>query len=204
MSGEIEIVMHQELAQELKRLSDMLKAWDKSCLDQIIKALKVIGTRWQSEAKKRVPVDYGTLRQRILTETYKETGGDWTTAVGTNVPYGKWLEFGTKHIAGGHVLALGQGIDVTDAQAIKIWPAKNFGSGTLKKDGWRSRGGFINEKTGVANARAVEAQNKNYALGNTGEEMPWLRTSFNAVKSWAVEMLKEAMLPPSERGKKAG
>ena len=173
MAGEIEITLHQEFSQELKKLADLLRAWDKSCLDGIIKALKIIGQRWKAEAVKRVPVDTGNLKNRILTETYKD-GGDWTTAVGTNVPYGKWLEFGTEHIAGGRVLALGDGIDITDSQAIKDWPAK---SGQAIAPGLR-RG------------------------GSSGEQMPWLRPAFNAIKSWAVELLKEAMLPPSQQGGK--
>ena len=72
MAGEIEITLHQEFAQELKKLADMLRAWDKSCLDGIIKALKIIGQRWKAEAVKRVPVDTGNLKNRILTDTYKE------------------------------------------------------------------------------------------------------------------------------------
>ena len=189
MAGEIEITLHQEFAQELKSLADMLRAWDKSCLDQIIKALKVIGQRWKAECVKRVPVDTGNLKNRILTETYKEAGGDWTTAVGTNVPYGKWLEFGTTHIAGGRVKALGTGIDVTDSQAIKVWSAKNAG--------------FVDPTTGVANARAVYAHWIRFEAGSPQEQMPWLRPAFNAIKGWAVEMLKEAMLPPGQQGKGA-
>ena len=175
MAGEIEITLHQEFAQELKKLADMLRAWDKSCLDGIIKALKIIGQRWKAEAVKRVPVDTGNLKNRILTDTYKEAGGDWTTAVGTNVPYGKWLEFGTEYIAGGRVMALGNGIEINDSQAIKDWPAK---SGQALAPGLK-RGG-----------------------GGSSEQMPWLRPAFNAIKVWAVELLKEAMLPPSQQGGK--
>lgn len=189
MAGEIEITLHTEFSQELRKLADMLRAWDKSLLDDVVKALKIIGKRWQAEAIKRVPVDTGNLKQRILTETYKDGSGDYTTAVGTNVPYGKWLEFGTKFIAGGRVEALGDSINITDDQAVKIWPAKNVG--------------FVDNLTGKANARAVAAAWKNHDAGNPQEQMPWLRPSFNAVKSWAIELLKEAMLPPGQRGKAA-
>ena len=41
--------------------------------------------------------------------------------------YPVYVEFGTKYIAGGRVLALGFEPTITDAQAVKFWPAKNTG-----------------------------------------------------------------------------
>jgi hypothetical protein len=198
MAGNFDITMHQEFAQELTKLADMLRTWDSSLMTNLIRVLRIVGKRWQGEAIKRVPVDFGTLKERILTETYQE-GNSFTTACGTNLPYGKYVEFGTRTIAGGRVLALGDGPDITDAQAIKLWPAKNFGSGAINpKTGSRERGGFINETTGKANMRAVSADLRRHERGAPSEQMPWLRPSLNAIKSWAIEMIQEAMIPPSQ------
>ena len=215
----IEINMNQEFSEGLFKLANILRAWDKNLEVYLVQALQIIGNRWMAEAKKRVPVDFGRLRQGILTETYKEASGTWTCAVGTNVPYGKYVEFGTKYIAGGKVQALGDGIDITDAQAVHAWPAKNFGSGDkvmqksgrkdyfggdiLEWTGWRTRGGFVNEKTGEANKRLVDAWHKAFDAGSQQEEMPWLRTSFNAIKAWAVEMLVEALRASGDQSRGA-
>lgn len=206
MSG-IEITMHQEFSQELLKLADLLRAWDKNLEQYLVSALKVIANRWLAEAKKRVPVDMGTLRSRILSEVYKDSSG-WVCAVGTNVAYGKFLEFGTKYIAGGLVQKLGDSIDITDEQAIHAWPAKNFGSGAeiVKKGvktGWRERGGYINERTGEANKPLANAWTKAFSGGSPQEEMPWLRTSYSAVKTWAIEMLAEALRSSGESSKGA-
>lgn len=170
MAGEIQIDMNQEFANELNKLAAYLRAWGKACESNLIKALKAIAYRFKSEAVKRVPVDMGNLKNRILSDVYK-VGRDWIAAVGTNVPYGKFLEFGTKYIAGGRVQSLGEGIEITDAQAITDWPAKDGGIGAAK-----------NHPKG----------------GSSAEQMPWLRPAFNAIKSWAVAMLIEAAKPPNE------
>jgi hypothetical protein len=184
MSADIKITLDVQFSKDLASLADFFRSWDKSLLDNLVRVLKTIGVRWKGEAQKRVPVDEGTLKQRILYEVFKEAG-NWICAVGTNVPYGKFLEFGTKWIAGGRVQALGEGSDITDAQAIKNWPAKNAG--------------FVDEKTGVANQAAVSASLRAHQRGSPQEEMPWLRSSLSAIKAWAIQAIIEAAQPPDKK-----
>lgn len=91
--------------------------------------MRVIGQLVKGQAQRRVPVDSNRLKQGILAVTY-QVGNNIITDVGTNVksdsgfPYPVVIEFGSKHIAGGAVQALGEGLDITDAEAITDWPAK--------------------------------------------------------------------------------
>lgn len=83
-----------------------------------------IGNRWESEAKRRVPVETGLLRNSIFHEVGKE-GGEQYVTVGSNQDYAPHIEFGTDWIAGGAVKALGLSPEITDAQAVTSWPAKD-------------------------------------------------------------------------------
>ncbi len=180
MAADINIKLDSDFAKQLSGLADFFRAWDKSTVANLQKALRIIGVRWQAEAVKRVPVDSGNLKQRILYEVIREAG-EWLVAVGTNVPYGKYLEFGTKFIAGGRVKALGMDVGITDSQAIKDWPAKT--------------GGLITSQIGLARMRA----SKGFLNGNPSEQMPWLRTSMNVILGWAVEQLTQAAQPPNSK-----
>lgn len=51
----------------------------------------------EEEAKKRAPVDTGTLRRSITTELHKDYG-----EVGTNLHYAPYVEFGTGLFASNH------------------------------------------------------------------------------------------------------
>jgi hypothetical protein len=89
---------------------------------RIEKILWEIMFKLQREAKRRVPVDTGFLRNSIninVTTRPSEAVGE----IGTHVIYGVYLEYGTKWIAGGAVKALGTSPEITDAEAIKSWPA---------------------------------------------------------------------------------
>lgn len=160
---------------QLNQLASAFRQWGEDAEREATKAHRKIGNRWQGGAVARVPVDESTLKQRIITNTYHDQAADEiVTEVGTNVPYGKWLEFGTKRIAGGQVLALGEGEDITDAQAVKDWPAKSGES----IDGMRDRSGRF-----VSGAK---------------EQMPWLRPAFNAIREWAIDLLERAFRPPKQ------
>lgn len=161
MASDIRITLDTSFARDLQTLADMLRTWDAKLIPRLQTALAVIGQRWKAEAVKRVPTDTGNLRNRILTEVFNDLG-NWTVACGTNVPYGKYLEFGTKFIAGGKVLAIGDNPIVTDDEAVKSWPA-------LVKD------------------------------GGSREQMPWLRTSMQAIIQWAVQVLSDAAKPPDTK-----
>lgn len=104
-------------------LVSTLRRWDRDTSARLKSELDLIGEAWKTEAKKRVPVEHGVLRNSINKEV-TVSRDDFELAVGTHVKYGVYLEFGTEHIAGGRVKALGDSPDVTDQQAITDWPAK--------------------------------------------------------------------------------
>ena len=106
-----------------QRLASVFRRLVTGARHRGLQALKEITTEWQREAKLRCPVETGFLRDRILRE-HGEENGELYGAVGTNVYYGPYVEFGTPRIAGGRVKALGTDAEITDEQAVKDWPAK--------------------------------------------------------------------------------
>lgn len=172
-----------QFSKDLNKLAKNLEKWSEQAQKKIETAHKRIGKRWQAEAVKRVPVDTGTLKQRILTNTYRE-GNKFITECGSNVPYAPFVEFGTRHIAGGRVLAAGAGPDVTDAQAITVWPAKN-------RD-------IVDEHSGIANQRVVKAIEARLSRSGSQEQMPWLRPAFNSIRDWVIQELTKATEPPQK------
>lgn len=171
-----------EFSKELRKFSKDLEKWSEESVKKLEKAHKRIGKRWQAEAVKRVPVDSGTLKQRIIENTYRE-GQKIITECGSNVPYAVYVEFGTRHIAGGRVLALGPGTGITDADAIKDWPAKEAG-------------GVVGGRSG--NAAVDAALLARAKRGQANEQMPWLRPAFNSIKDWAISELTKATEPPKK------
>ncbi len=170
MAGDFDITLHESFARELRSLANVFRAWDRESSVNLRKTMRVICQRFRAEAIKRVPVGHmktkqgnivttGQLKKLILDEVEELVSGV-IGRVGTNIPYGVYTEFGTEYIAGGRVKALGDGVDITDAQAIKDWPAK----------------------------RVQPVQ---------GEQMPWLRPAFNAIKPWAIEKLNAVLNPPN-------
>ncbi len=104
--------------------------------DKLKLAMRDIATMWQMQAKLRAPVDTGILRNQVLNEHGIDTRGEFFAAVGSNQKYAKFVEFGTKYIAGGQVQALGTRPDITDTEAIKSWPAKDKGGGQREQMPW--------------------------------------------------------------------
>lgn len=179
----------QQLTRDLIVLEERLKSWGTQTRDRMFRAYRRIGLAWKAGAVRRVPVDKGTLRQHILTNTYWEGEYELVTETGTNLrqqgrsryAYPVYLEFGTKWIAKGRVLALGLSPYITDAQAIKDWPAKDAEKLTWKQD-----------KQG----RFRKADGRFVGSGGVEEQMPWLRTSFNAIREDAMTEIAMAMELP--------
>jgi hypothetical protein len=167
-----------------KQLEKRLQGWRKTIRGNAEKAMKQIALRWHAEAAERVPVDEGTLRERLLQNSYEERGV-FIAEVGSNLPYAKFLEYGTDYIAGGKVKALGDDAGITDAQAITVWAAKNAD--------------IVNNKTGKANNRAVAAGDARLKRGGAQEQMPWLRPAFNKIRRWAEKLLEKALTPPGSK-----
>jgi hypothetical protein len=101
-----------------------LKDFGKQAEKELESEMQLIAARWGSEAQRRVPVETGLLRNTIFHESGKE-GGEHYAAVGSNQDYAPHIEFGTDWIAGGAVKALGLSPEITDAQAVTSWPAKD-------------------------------------------------------------------------------
>lgn len=175
------ISLGKQFSRDLRKLAKALKKWPEDAKKNLHQAHKRIGHRWRAEAVKRVPVDTGTLKQRIVENTYWEGGNSIITECGSNVPYAPFVEFGTRHIAGGRILALGDSPDITDAEAIKDWPAK-------------AAGGVVNNQSG--NAAVNAALQRRAARGSASEQMPWLRPAFNSIRDWAIDQLAKATEPP--------
>lgn len=144
--------------QGIPHLAVRLKAWDAKLRRDMKGALLRIGTAWVKEAKRRVPVDTGLLRNSINKQVDVAADG-FTLAVGTNRAYGVFVEFGTDHIAGGRVKALGLSPEIDDSEAITRWPA------LAKRKG-------------------------------RGQQMPWLRPAWHAIKEKAIQNMNDALAPP--------
>ena len=147
-------------------------------------ALRRIGEAQKAEAQKRAPVDTGRLGQAIFTNTF-QSGENFTMEVGTNIKYAVYVEFGTKHIAGGRVKALGDKVEITEAQAIKLWPAKNAG---------------ILNREGKVNKAVIGSIEKRVSAGGGQEMMPWLRVSWMKIREWAIQQIEGALTPPPQKG----
>jgi HK97 gp10 family phage protein len=99
-------------------------------------AMRDIATEWQREAKQRIPVDTGTTRNTVLSEHGRKPNGDFYAAVGSNQRHARFIEFGTKWIAGGAVKALGTDPNITDADAVTTWPALEERGGSRQQMPW--------------------------------------------------------------------
>ena len=162
----------------LSELVDILVRWERQGTIDIEKPFQEIAHKMQAEAVRRVPVDEGHLVERILQNVYRDGPAEITAEVGTNVlEYPIYLEFGTEHIAGGDVLAIGDNPIVTDAEAVHDWAAK--------------RGDAIDETRFAPAGPGESAQ----------EQMPWLRPTFTENRQWALDRLDFYLRPP--RGNRA-
>jgi len=88
MSVEVSIAVSgiEELRQKMKKLDSRLK---RGVNDKLREAGNLIRER----AKNLAPVRTGRLRSSIFSQVE-----DWTLEVGTNAPYARYVEFGTRWI----------------------------------------------------------------------------------------------------------
>lgn len=166
----------------VKKFTSLLEGLQKDFEKKVKRATTRGATHWQTEAKLRVPVETGTTRNTILKEVVTNERGEIEGAVGSNQKHAPFIEFGTTHIAGGKVKALGIDPEITDQDAVHTWAAKeenaiDMTSAKIGKDGRLrdARGKFIG------------------GGGRSQEQMPWLRASFMASKPKIVKMLADAV-----------
>lgn len=178
---------------DLRAMATECEEWADNLRENMRVTLGQIGQAWAAGAKKRAPVDEGTLRNAI-SYSVKDTATSVVLYVGVpaELDYAAHVEFGTKYIAGGRVKALGLSDEITDADAIKLWPAKNEGE-RKRKGGVGIDTGFLSSKTGqFQNAKAKAAHDAAVAqvlAGGVAEQMPWLRPAFSAIVDQAVELI---------------
>lgn len=192
----------------LNGLETIVKEWGLAVNDRAFKLFTKLGFRWHAEAVKRVPVDEGTLKNTLIHNTYWEIGGGGTrggaliTELGTNLEYGDFVEFGTRRIAGGAVLQIGDKEDVSDFEAVHTWPAKERdASRRTSFEILHDEGEFglmdLRGKIQVGQVRGRLLNRDGELLAaRPQEQMPWLRASWHAVKPWFMQELVSIFEPP--------
>lgn len=167
------------LGKDLQKLEIAFKQLAHDVPARVVTTHKQVGINWKAKAIERVPVDTSNLKQHVVTNTTFDKGtGEIETEVGTNVEYGVYVEFGTDYIAGGAVKRLGDGPNVTDADAVRVWAAKNAG--------------LVDEK-GKANTTVLAAIDRRLESGRGHEQMPWLRPAWHVIRQWAIKRLIAAV-----------
>lgn len=161
----------------LAKLQSAIKNWPVRAIANLYYAHKRITKKWISAARKRVPEWSKELRDSIDGVTIKHGQGVYSK-VGSDLFYAKYIEFGTRYIAGGKVKALGTKMHITDAEAVTDWPAKHI-KGTRKT---------------VRRKRVKRASRKQSA------QMPWLRPAWWSIDKWARAELSLALDPPPPTG----
>ena len=94
------------------------------CAEAVRKALMICGNNWENHAKDLVPVDTGRLKNSLT----HEMPNDNTVAVGTNVEYAQYVEFGEKATH-----RVGQAHFLRDAGLNNVDEYKNIIESELKK-----------------------------------------------------------------------
>lgn len=187
-----------QLQGDLGGFAGALHRWSVDGRREILMAFRQVGERFKGEAKKRVPVDEGRLRNAIMSNSYEDWAGDIITEVGTNVEYGVYVEFGTKWIAGGAVKAIGLKPEVSDAEAVHWWKEK--AGGALRFDQSRpDSGGYRMDNISIGFRGGQLVTVGGGAAGGPQEQMPWLRAAWSAIKDWARDLIFNAMRPPEQR-----
>lgn len=197
----------------VERVQDLCEMWQDDLAKKAETLMTKIGFRWHAEAVKRCPVDEGILKNSLLHNVYYESGsarrGPIVAEVGTNLsfpePYGEFVEFGTKRIARGAVLAIGKRPDVSDFDAVHTWPAKErdahgmTSAEIIHDDGLIGVLAFSKKETSGINAKVKTGNFRGRLLNRAGEllanrpqeQMPWLRPAFFHIRDWAkAEILK--------------
>lgn len=152
---------------DLRAMASEVEEWANNLKANMLDVGEQIGQAWQAGAVKRVPRDEGTTAAQISHRVGMNSAGT-TVVIEVGVPaenhYAPHIEFGTIHIAGGAVKALGLSDEITDAEAITDWPAK----------------------------RAEATDETSFEAGAEQEQMPWLRPAFSAIADQAVDLIWRA------------
>ena len=138
------------------------------------KAFTWIAAKWAREAKRRAPVEFGDLRNKII-HAVRWEGETLYAECGSNAKYAVNTEFGNDYIARGHVKRLGDSPFITDAMAVHFWPAKAAEA--------------IDSTTVGYDERTSRTVDKSGKFRGAQEQMPWLRPAFNSFRAEAVRRI---------------
>ena len=168
-----------------RRTLNLLSSLAENGPKEIAIALQQGAFLWHGEIVKHTPVAEGLLRASWAIAT-ANTGGDIVSAsVGTNVPYAVFIEFGTRWIAQGAVLAWG-----SDQGPILDWEAKR--SGQKKFDNLH----------GAAKKAHEDKVARDQAAGRE-EFMPPMRASWNLVEEKVQVIFRNRLRDLMMRGVRA-
>lgn len=197
----------------LDNIDALAERWQDDLAKKAEGLMRRLAFRWHAEAVKRAPVKTGMLRNTLLHNIFYESGsarfGPIVAEVGTNIsepePYGEFVEFGTKRIAGGAVLAIGPRPDVDDFDAVHTWPAKEFDAtaetsheivhnegltGVLAFGASAHEGLGSKIKTGNFRGRLLNEAGE-LLKARPQEQMPWLRPAFFHIRDWVMKELRK-------------
>ena len=140
------------------------------------KALNKMAAAWHREIVNHMPVETGVARASVQIRPADEDGsGPVEAAVGSNIDYIPYLEFGTKYIAGGAVKNWKFG-----DPPILVWPAKM---------GDRKRGPRVRSDGSVMRRE---------------ELMPPFRASWQIIQEKMLDMLRNRLARLMQQGKVTG
>ena len=155
--------MAEPLFQFNSQIASQFRRLAQSRLDRAVDRAWIAIQRWSQEWLRRAarvtPREDGTLAGQWFVVPIRN-GNILTIVLANHMAYGRWLEFGTRHIASGHVLAWKYG-----DPPVMNWPAK---AGTLQKPSSR------------ASSATHEKWSKRMAGAMTpgqGEQMPMARAT---------------------------
>lgn len=181
-------VSFSQLDRDINRFIAALQKVPKEVKRRSLQALKRVAIRNRDECVKRIPVDEGTARQRMVTNVSER--GDVIDAAwgpgGDGMDYVQYLEFGTEYIAGGLVRQLGTGVDIPDTGAIHTWPAKE--------------GEAIEKTSHSIDSNRQLFNREGTAVPGPQEQMPFMRPAFYTIKDWVQKQLFDAVAGKSNGG----
>lgn len=103
---------------QLPRIAQQFQQRANRAVERVWIALQKWANEWSRRAARVTPVETGMLRQSFFVVPIRN-GAHMTVILANHMQYGKWLEFGTRYIAHGHVLAWKMG-----DPPVMQWPAK--------------------------------------------------------------------------------
>lgn len=159
--------------------------------DVVVRELNAMALTWQREIVRHMPVDNGLARASVqLQRAEMDSAGRITAAVGTNVDYVKYLEFGAEK-ARGLIKALS--IWREGMEPIIHWYAKDMGIAELeaKRDAAKS------DKSRANYDRRLLRANDN----STEEFAPPFRGSWQIIEATVVDRLRKSLARLMKQGR---